>query len=111
MKALLRSFTFFSFYIVLAGFLSSSICEGKDELDCTALLTKYSTKVQEIADSFSNGGQADCDDLTELYDEFFDLLRKGKNCDAIKTAVQSAGYNSVDDFISEYEVILSDIGC
>jgi len=111
MKTIFRSFAMVSFYVVLAGFLSSAVCEGNDELDCAALTAKYSTKIQEIANSISNGGQLDCNEITELYEEFFDLLRKGKNCENIKTAVEAAGYSSVDAFIDEYEVELADIGC
>jgi hypothetical protein len=111
MKTIFRSFAMVSFYVVLAGFLSSAVCEGNDELDCAALTTKYATKAQEVANSISNGGQLDCNEISDLYNEFFDLLRKGKNCENIKTAIQAAGFNSVDDFITEYEVVLSDIGC
>ena len=115
MKTLIRSLTMVSFYVMLTGLLSSSICEGEESIDCNVLATKYAAKATEIANSISTGGQIDCSDLDDLYNEFFDLLRKGKDCPAIQTGLQAlytaTGASSVDDLISFYEDILVDIGC
>ena len=115
MKTFIRSITMVSFYVMLTGLLSSSICEGEETLDCTTIATRYATKATEIANSFSNGGQIDCSDLNDLYNEFFDLLRSGKNCPAIQAGLQAlysaTGTSSVEGLIDFYEANLSDVGC
>ena len=115
MKTFIRSITMVSFYVMLTGLLSSSICEGEETLDCNTIATRYATKATEIANSIGNGGQINCSDLDELYSEFFDLLRSGKNCPAIQAGLQSlysaTGTSSVEGLIDFYESLLADVGC
>jgi len=100
-----------SFYVMLTGLLSSSICEGEEELDCTVLAGKYAAKAQEIANSITSGSTPTCSELNALYDSFFTLLRDGKNCESIKAAIEAAGYGTVDDLIAEYQSYLDTAGC
>lgn len=115
MKTIIRTISMVGFYVMLTGLLSSSICEGEETLDCSALATKYAAKASEIANSFSNGGQVDCAALDDLYNEFFDLLRSGKNCPAIQAGLQTlysvTGTTTVEGLIDFYEANLSDVGC
>lgn len=80
-------------------------------MDCTITGAKYVKKAQDVVDIISSGGQIDCSEIKELFDELYTLLRDGKNCTAIQTAVQAAGFDSVEELISDYELLLADKGC
>jgi hypothetical protein len=101
---------FITFYVLLAGLSSSFVCK-QDEVNCTVLSAKYVVKAQEVANSIANGGQLNCDELKELYDEFYNLVRDGKDCPNIKAALEAAGFGSVDELITKYDLDLADVGC
>lgn len=97
-------------FILFAFFFSSFQCSG-DEVSCTVLSAKYAVKVQEIANSFSAGSQVDCAKVQELYDVLYKVARDGKDCANIKAALDAAGFSSVDELISKYDLKLADAGC
>lgn len=97
-------------YVFLTGLTSSFVC-SKEEANCTVLSAKYVVKAQEVANSIQNGAQLDCDELKSLYEEFYNLVRDGKNCPNIQAALTAAGFDSVDELITKYDLDLADVGC
>lgn len=98
------------FYVFLAFMSSSFVCK-ENELNCTVLSAKYVVKAQEVSNSLSNGGQLKCDELQKLYDDFYKLVQDGYDCPNIKAAIEAAGFGTVDELITEYNLDLSRVGC
>lgn len=88
-------------------FLSCGSDDEEPSTNCAALASQLEAKYDEL-----NEIGYDCTKMQNIFDEMFDILNKGKECQELKDMAEEEGYNSVDEYIEYLEsyssVILSD---
>ena len=119
MKNLVRNLFFIGFFLALSTALSSFSCQDEEELDCDAIYANYLSafsKAEAASDeadqALANNQTVNCTKLESAFNEFFDVLRQGKNCFEIKSEVEEiSGSEDVEVLINLAKEQLTALTC
>lgn len=92
--------TLLSALLMVSALFFVSCGDDDDKVNCDEAYDDIEDAFEDYYDAVFEG---DCDDLDDLYDVAVAAIKKGKDCEDVKEELEDAGYDSVSEYLDDFE--------